>query len=154
MRYRTGGRGSQQRRYTIGPTGAVTLAEARKIAGKVLSDVRLGRDPAGEKRARAEASKNAMTVAELLERHEAGQRARGVVTAGATAAMLRRDFVDQIGANRDPRTVTRTEAIECIERVRDGVRGHAPRAPWAGADLPRPALRPLRDRRRARRRRC
>ena len=133
VRYRTGGRGSQQRRYTIGPTGAVTLAEARKIAGKVLSDVRLGHDPAGEKRARAEASKNAMTVAELLERHEAGQRARGVVTAGATAAMLRGDFVDQIGANRDPRTVTRTEAIECIERMRDGVRGHAP---------PRPGLAP------------
>ena len=48
-------------------------------------------------------------------------------------AMLRRDFVDQIGANRDPRTVTRTEAVECIERMRDGVRGHAP---------PRPGLAP------------
>ena len=54
-----------------------------------------------------------------------GRRARGVVTAGATAAMLRRDFVDQIGANRDPRTVTRTELVECIDRVRDGVPGQA-----------------------------
>ena len=63
----------------------------------------------------------------------ASQRARGVVTAKATATMLRRDFVDQIGANRDPRTVTRTELVECIERVRDGVRGHAP---------PRPGLAP------------
>ena len=36
-------------------TGAVSLAEARKLAGKVLSDVRLGLDPAAAKRALAEA---------------------------------------------------------------------------------------------------
>ena len=129
VRYRTGGRGSQQRRYTIGPAGAVSLGEARRIAGKVLSDVRLGLDPAAAKRARAEASDKATTAAELLERHEASQRARGVVTAKPTARMLRRDFVDQVGANRDPRTVTRTELVECIERIRDGVRGHAPARP-------------------------
>jgi integrase len=132
-RYRTGGRGSQQRRYTIGPTGAVSLAEARKIAAKVLSDVRLGLDPAGAKRAQVAGRDKATTIAELLERHEGGQRARGVVTARATAAMLRRDFVDQIGPNREPRTVTRTELVECIERVRDGVKGHA---------TPRPGLAP------------
>ena len=78
-------------------------------------------------------SDKATTIAELLERHEASQRARGVVTARATAKMLGRDFVDLIGPNRAPRTVTRTELVECIERMRDGVKGHA---------TPRPGLAP------------
>ena len=133
VRYRTGGRGSQQRRYTIGPTGSVSLAEARKIAGKILSDVRLGLDPAAAKRTQTANRDRVTTIAELLERHETGQRSRGVVTARATAKMLGRDFVDLIGPNRDPRTVTRTELVECIERMRDGVKGHA---------TPRPGLAP------------
>ena len=149
MRYRTGGRGSQQRRYTIGPTGAVSLAEARKIAGKVLSDVRLGHDPAAEKRARAEASNKATTVAELLERHEAGQRARGVVTAGATASDAPPRFCRS--DRREPRSPDRDAdgswssassvcATACAATPRRALGSRRPSAPGSTASS-RPASR-------------
>lgn len=134
VRYRLGGRGSEQRRYTIGNAIKVNLAEARLIAGKVLSDVRFGLDPAAKKRAQGRTDgKPATTIADLVDLHEREQTARGVVTAKQTAAMLRRDFVDRIGANRHPRTVSRTELVECVERMRDGSPGHS---------KPRPGLAP------------
>jgi integrase len=133
VRYRAGGRGSQQRRYTIGPARAVGLAEARRLASKILSDVRNGVDPAAAKKALAEAGGKTTTLAELVDTHERDQLFRGVVTARATATLLRRDFAQIVGENRNPRTVTRLELVQCIERVRDGVRGHIP---------PRPGLAP------------
>jgi integrase len=134
VRYRLGGRGSQQRRYTIGPAGVVSVSEARKLAAKVLADVRFGRDPAAEKRARAVADRASVTtIAELVVLHEAEQRSRGIVTAIATSAMLRRDFADRVGATRDPATITRAELVLCIDRVRHGSPGHA---------RPRPGLAP------------
>jgi integrase len=129
VRYRTGGRRSKEPRYTIGPTGAVTLAEARKLAGRVLSDVRLGLDPAGEKRARAATGGKAQSLAELVDLHEREQQARGVVSAAGAAKMLWRDLVSQIGENREPASVTRAQLVACIDRVRDGSPGHAPARP-------------------------
>ena len=123
VRYRNGGRGSQQRRYTIGPAGSVSLAEARRLASKVLSDVRNGVDPAAAKKALAEAGGKTTTLAELVDTHERDQLFRGVVTAKATATLLRRDFLQIVGENRDPRTITRLELVQCIERVRDGAGG-------------------------------
>jgi integrase len=48
--YRTGGAGSQLRKYTIGPYGRVTLHQARVAAQKVFAAKLDGRDPAAEKR--------------------------------------------------------------------------------------------------------
>src|SRR3712207_1725322 len=48
--YRTAGRGSRLRKYTIGPYGRLTLHTARTEAQKVFSARREGRDPATEKR--------------------------------------------------------------------------------------------------------
>ncbi|HEY6994172.1 MAG TPA: Arm DNA-binding domain-containing protein, partial [Xanthobacteraceae bacterium] len=44
--YRTGGAGSQLRKYTIGPYGRVTLHQARVAAQKVFAARLEGRDPA------------------------------------------------------------------------------------------------------------
>ena len=98
-----------------------------------MSDVRNGIDPAAAKKALAEAGGKTTTLAELVDTHERDQLFRGVVTAKATATLLRRDFVQIVGENRDPRTITRLEVVECIEHVRDGVRGHT---------QPRPGLAP------------
>ena len=134
LRYRVGGRGSQQRRYTIGAIGAVGLAEARRLASRVLSDVRSGIDPAAaKKKALAAAGGKSTTLADLVDTHERDQLSRGVVTAKPTATLLRRDFVQIVGENRDPRTISRLDLVQCIERVRDGIRGHA---------QPRPGLAP------------
>lgn len=48
--YRTGGGGSQLRKYTIGPYGRVTLHGTRAEAQKVVAATPEGRDPAAEKR--------------------------------------------------------------------------------------------------------
>ena len=48
--YRTGGAGSNLRKYTIGPYGRVTLHQARVAAQKVFAAKLEGRDPAAEKR--------------------------------------------------------------------------------------------------------
>jgi Arm DNA-binding domain len=47
--YRTGGAGSELRKYTIGPYGRVTLHQARVAAQKVFAAKLEGRDPAAEK---------------------------------------------------------------------------------------------------------
>lgn len=50
--YRLGGAGSRLRKYTIGPYGRVTLAQAKAEAMQVFAARLAGRDPAGEKRER------------------------------------------------------------------------------------------------------
>jgi integrase len=135
VRYRLGGRGSQQRRYTIGTPGDVRLDDARKLAAKIVADVLHGRDPAEERRAKARgvAQGRRTTIADLIDQHEADQRSRKIVSAVRTAAMLRRDLARSIGATRDAGTVTRADLVECIDRVRDGSSGHV---------KPRPGLAP------------
>ena len=63
--YRTaGGRRGSFRRYTIGPVGgSLTLEDARTEAGRILSQAKLGADPAKEKAKR----RTAKTVAELCD---------------------------------------------------------------------------------------
>ena len=41
--------GARHRRITLGKTAALSLVQARKIAGELYANVKLGRDPAGEK---------------------------------------------------------------------------------------------------------
>jgi hypothetical protein len=134
VRYRLGGRYSQQRRYTIGKPHDVRLEDARKLAARIMADVLHGRDPAGERRAKAKAAEvRKTTIADLIDLHEADQRSRKIVTAAATAAMLRRDFADRIGASREASAIARADLVACIDKVRDGSPGHT---------RPRPGLAP------------
>jgi integrase len=131
VRYRLGGRGSPQRRLTLGATGAMRLDEARKAALKALAEVRDGGDPVAERKAVIQARGDAAartTVAELVDLHEAEQRAPGVASAVSATKMLRRDFVLAVSKSRDPATISRAELVRLLDRVRDGVPGHdAPR---------------------------
>jgi integrase len=137
VRFRLGGRGSPQRRLTLGAAGAMRLDEARKAAIKAIAQVRHGGDPVAERKAtieaRVEAAAEETTVAELVKRHKAEQLRRGIVTAEATAKMLQRDFAERIGAGRNPAKVTRADLVTCINKVRDGIPGHT---------KPRPGLAP------------
>ena len=50
LQYRVmGGRGSRQRRVTLGRVGALSLDDARVLAQEYLRGVRYGQDPAGSK---------------------------------------------------------------------------------------------------------
>ena len=61
--YRTGGRGSPTRRYTIGKHGTLTPEQARKTAQGILGNVANGKDPQALKAAEREA----ITVSELCD---------------------------------------------------------------------------------------
>ena len=50
LQYRVlGGRGSRQRRVTLGRVGALSLDDARVLAQEYLRGVRYGQDPAGDR---------------------------------------------------------------------------------------------------------
>ena len=57
-------RAGRNRRYTLGPTPPLTLAEAREEGRKVLARIMLGEDPQA---ARAAALRKRLTVAELVK---------------------------------------------------------------------------------------
>lgn len=58
-----GGRSAPKRRVTLGAAGQLTPDQARKAAGETIAKVRLGGDPAAEKRQ----ARQSMTFAELAE---------------------------------------------------------------------------------------
>jgi integrase len=131
VRYRTAGRGSSYRRVSLGKAGAMSVSEARALAAATLAAVRQGRDPAAEKAAAG--GEQATTLGALVDAHEAAQKARGIVSAEAAAAMLRRDLMAQLGAERDPGSITRAEIIRRMESIRDGSPGHVKPRPGAVA---------------------
>ena len=66
LQYRVlGGRGSRQRRVTLGPVGTLTLEQARHLAQEYLTYVRHGQDPVAVR----DADRQAPTVAQLAERY-------------------------------------------------------------------------------------
>ena len=153
VRYRLGGRGSPQRRLTLGPAGEMRLDDARKAALKALAEVRHGGDPVAERKAVIQARADAAartTVAGLVDLHEAEQRARGVASAADAAKMLRRDFVAAVGKGRNPAGVGRGRACAAPRqrpRWRPGPR-HA--ATGQRLDVQSAVARPIRNRARAR----
>ena len=66
LQYRVmGGRGSRQRRVTLGRVGALSLDDARVLAQEYLRGVRYGQDPAGARQALRQAPR----VEDLAERY-------------------------------------------------------------------------------------
>ncbi|HZP43964.1 MAG TPA: Arm DNA-binding domain-containing protein [Candidatus Binatia bacterium] len=66
VRYRRHGR---KQRVTLGPEDALSLADARAKAKDMLARVRLGEDPAADKRAEREAATFEELAHEYVERH-------------------------------------------------------------------------------------
>jgi integrase len=76
-----GGRRVAKRRLTIGKVGSLTPEQARKVAGDVLANVRLGRDPAAE----LNEKRAATTVASLCEAFDAEHLQKKVKASTAEA---------------------------------------------------------------------
>ena len=66
IQYRVGGR---QRRFTLGPHGVLTPAQARQRAAKLLAGVREGDDPSERRHEASEAPTVAEFAETYLERH-------------------------------------------------------------------------------------
>ena len=112
--YRTGGAGSQLRKYTIGPYGKVTLHQARVAAQKVFTAKLEGRDPAREKR---EAKMREVTyrVADVLEAYIALHLSRNR-SAAEISRLLRRE-VGQAWGNKSVHDISKRDIVELISAI-------------------------------------
>lgn len=110
--YRRNGR---KQRVTLGPEDALSLAEARARAKDLLARVRLGEDPAAEKKANREAPTWGELVAEYLRLHAAKKR-----SGKADEQMLKR-HVPKSWANTLARDITRRQVRDLLDSlVQDG----------------------------------
>src|SRR5437870_1053595 len=107
--YRTGGAGSNLRKYTIGIFGRVTLHQARVAAQRVFAAKLEGRDPAAEKRT-AKRRVVADRVDELLEAF-ISQRLSQNRSGGEIARLLRRE-VGKTWAGRSIHQITKRDVVE------------------------------------------
>lgn len=129
FQYRMGGRGASTQRVTIGPHGSPwTVDKARSRALQLLAQVKVGKDPAGERRAAKVAAANPIRTfgeiaAAFLERH-AKPNTRDW---RKTEYLLQHDVLPYWAA-RPVREITRHDVIELLDRVADrGARVHANR---------------------------
>src|SRR4030088_809696 len=112
--YRTGGAGSNLRKYTIGPYGRVTLHQARIAAQKGFATKLEGRGPAAEKR---EAKRRVVAdrVDDLLENFIA-QRLSKNRSVGEISRLLRRE-VGKPWAGRRIREITKRDVVEGVSII-------------------------------------
>src|ERR1700720_2843723 len=111
--FRTGGAGSQLRKYTIGPFGRVTLHQARVSAQKVFAARLEGRDLAAEKRA----ARRRMTVDRVEDLLEAyiTQHVSQNRSARATSQMLHRELVSWSG--RTIHEISKRDVMDIVSAV-------------------------------------
>jgi integrase len=112
--YRTGGAGSQLRKYTIGPYGRVTLHQARVAAQKVFAVKLEGRDPAAEKRA-ARQRIVADRVEDLLETFIAQRLSQN--RSGSEVARLLRREVGKTWAGRSIHEISKRDVVEVVTAI-------------------------------------
>src|ERR1700704_5195133 len=109
--YRTGGAGSNLRKYTIGPYGRVTLHQARVLAQKIFAAKLEGRDPAAEKR-EAKRRITADCVSDLLESY-INQHVSQRRSAPELSRLLRRELLTACG-NRSIHEITKRDVVELV----------------------------------------
>ena len=112
--YRTGGAGSKQRKYTIGPYGRVTLHQARVAAQKVFTAKLEGRDPAAEKR-QSRRRAVADRIEDLLEDFIT-QRLAQNRSAAETSRLLRRE-VGIPWAGRSIHSISKRDVVDLISAI-------------------------------------
>src|SRR6476660_109964 len=112
--YRTGGAGSNLRKYTIGPYGRVTLHQARVAAQKVFVAKLEGRDPAAEKR---EAKRRVVAdrVEDLLEVF-ISQRLSQNRSAAEISRLLRRE-VGKPWTGRSIHEIGKRDVVKVISAI-------------------------------------
>lgn len=128
VRYVVTGSGSRTaRRYVIGPVGKTGLDEARRVASAIVAAARDGRDPMAEREAKAKqavaAKERGITLGELLERHEADQKANGVQSAEIGAKSLRKELAKLLSLPACE--VPRARFVEVLKAVKEGSPGHS-----------------------------
>lgn len=116
LRYRFGGKPAKM---TLGRWPVMGVAEARAKATASLEVLDHGRDPAGERKAKAEAAAQSdrdrvAAVIDLFLKRHASHNRRG----DDVAAMFRREVIGKWGG-RDIQTIVRRDVIEVLDAIVD-----------------------------------
>jgi integrase len=114
IKYRMGGRGSRQRKYTIGTYGQITLVQARDEARRILGDVARGIDPQEEKLTARRAlgtDKIASLVARFLTERVSRDRSAKSVT-----GIFKRDVLPEWGT-RSVHEITKRDVNALLQRI-------------------------------------
>jgi integrase len=121
-------------RMTLGPLDALSLPDAREQASAALMAARQGIDPRQQRKAAPVADlPPPLSLSGLIDLHEAEQVAHGIVSAGEAARMLRRELAPMLA--RPAASIRRPEIVAALDKVRDGVPGHAAPRPGSVATL-------------------
>ena len=107
--------GGRNRRYTIGPYPAISLAEARKRAHAVFAQAAEGRDPAAEKKAAKSPDLLEQVIAEFIERYAKAHQPRSW---SETKRILDHAVAVKWG-KRPIGSITRREIIELLDQIAD-----------------------------------
>lgn len=116
LRYRLAGKPAK---LTLGRWPCMGVAEARSAAAGAMELVERGRDPAGNKQAKAEAAakserdKFAQVVDRFLRRHASHNK-----RAADVAAMFRREVMDKWG-DRQIQTIAKRDVIDVLDAIVD-----------------------------------
>ena len=119
-------------RYGIGDATKLELAEARKEAGKVLGQVELRGDPAGEFREARKKRKSARTFEALGREYLRNPvtKARKLPLRGSTlrnwTGLFEREVVPALGS-KSPGEITRGDVRDLLRRIKDGDGSREPR---------------------------
>jgi integrase len=112
--YRTGGAGSNLRKYTIGPYGRVTLHQARVAAQRVFAAKLEGRDPAAEKR---EAKRRVVAdrIEDLLESFIAQRLCQN--RSGVEISRLLRREVGKTWVGKSIHELSKRDVVELVSAI-------------------------------------
>jgi hypothetical protein len=113
IRYRTGGRGTPQRRLTL-DASKIPLGEARREIRRWLGEIATGRDPAGERQ--AERKRDRARLGAALDAYDAHLERRQVVKRGNVLSLLRRELERSFG-NIELADLDRAQLAERITAI-------------------------------------
>ena len=114
IKYRMGGRGSRQRKYTIGTYGQITLAQARDEARRVLGDKARKIDPQEEKLTNRRAL-GTDKIASLVERFLVERVSRDR-SAPSVTGIFKRDVLPEWGT-RSVHEITKRDVNALLQRI-------------------------------------
>ncbi len=113
VQYRT--KAGQQRRLVLGPHGALTTEQARRLAQDRLGEVHRGNDPA----AQVQAAREAPTIAQLCRRylHDYATVHKRPRSVEEDKRLVERFIDPQLGARKVP-TIARTDIVKLHQSLR------------------------------------
>jgi integrase len=125
LRYRVGGRGSQERRLTLGDARKVSIKDARDAARAAWGERARGADPLAERKETARRERAHLGA--CVDAYVRDLERRGATSTGTIASLLRRELIAPLGAATDLATLDRVRIAARITAIAASGRAGAAR---------------------------